>query len=163
VHLSKTEESAMIASSPAVAARPVGDLADVTAVRMDGGDPELAGSACQECGAQAFPRRVHCQECFSMNLVDVGLGAVGRLYSFTVVRVSSSRPTPYAIGYVDLPGGLRVLADIAEGRDPHQEFRCDVAVRLEADEEGWRFRVDEASPARAASAQGLDLEGTAHV
>jgi uncharacterized protein len=98
-----------------------------------------------------------------MNLVDLGLGSVGQLYSFTIVRVSSSRPTPYAIGYVDLPGGLRVLADIAEGLTPEKQLECDVAVRLVADEDGWRFQVDGASSPGPASPQGHDLEESAHV
>ena len=36
--------------------------------------------------------------------------ATGRLYSWSTVHVSASRPVPYTLGYVDLDDGLRVLA-----------------------------------------------------
>jgi uncharacterized OB-fold protein len=139
----------MTVPATVVSTVPVDDLVDLPAVRTGDGEPELVGSSCHNCGAQAFPRRVHCQKCFSTDLVDIGLDRVGQLYSFTVVRVSSSRPTPYAIGYVDLPGGLRILADLARDQDRDEEFGCDTSVRLEIDDDGWRFRPDEATSTEA--------------
>jgi uncharacterized OB-fold protein len=47
----------------------------------------------------------------------------GSLYSYTVVRLGE---TPRALGYVDLPNGLRVLADIS----PLDRLAMDVAVEL---------------------------------
>ena len=53
--------------------------------------------------------------------------ATGRLYSWSTVHVSASRPVPYTLGYVDLDDGLRVLARL-DG-DPGA-LRMDGPVRL---------------------------------
>jgi len=51
----------------------------------------------------------------------------GRLYTWSTVHVSASRPVPYTLGYVDLDDGLRVLVQLAG--DPG-EFQMDGPVRL---------------------------------
>jgi uncharacterized OB-fold protein len=51
----------------------------------------------------------------------------GRLYSWSTVHVSASRPVPYTLGYVDLDDGLRVLA-VLDGEAG--ELRMDGPVRL---------------------------------
>lgn len=51
----------------------------------------------------------------------------GRLYTWSTVYVSASRPVPYTLGYVDLDDGLRVLARL-DG-DPGA-LRMDGPVRL---------------------------------
>lgn len=53
----------------------------------------------------------------------------GRLYSWSTVHVSASRPVPYTLGYVDLDDGLRVLATLA---GDIAELRVDGPVRLVA-------------------------------
>jgi uncharacterized protein len=53
--------------------------------------------------------------------------ATGRLYSWSTVHVSASRPVPYTLGYVDLEDGLRVLA-LLDGDT--SELRMDGPVRL---------------------------------
>jgi uncharacterized OB-fold protein len=46
-------------------------------------------------------------------MVEVALSNQGRLYSWTIVRVAGPGfATPYALGYVDLPEGVRVLAQL---------------------------------------------------
>ncbi|MDB5819273.1 MAG: hypothetical protein JWQ11_2913, partial [Rhizobacter sp.] len=48
--------------------------------------------------------------------------------------ISSSRPTPYTIGYVDFEVGVRVLAQVeANG----VELTCDQPVELRADGDRW--------------------------
>lgn len=53
--------------------------------------------------------------------------ATGRLYSWSTVHVSASRPVPYTLGYVDLDDGLRVLA-LLDG--DAAELRMDGPVQL---------------------------------
>ena len=53
--------------------------------------------------------------------------ATGRLYSWSTVHVSASRPVPYTLGYVDLDDGRRVLAQL-DGEAG--ELRMDGPVRL---------------------------------
>jgi uncharacterized protein len=84
----------------------------------DGADLALLGSLCQGCATHYFPRAVSCRnpECEDKILTDAELGRTGSLYSWTVQHY---RPPalfraddwqPSALGLVEVPEGLRVLA-----------------------------------------------------
>ena len=84
----------------------------------DGAGLALLGSCCTGCGTRYFPRAVSCRnpECETQVLTEVELGRTGTLYSWTVQHY---RPPalfraddwqPSALGLVELPEGLRVLA-----------------------------------------------------
>jgi uncharacterized OB-fold protein len=83
-----------------------------------GAGTALLGSRCTGCGTHYFPRAVSCRnpECTAKELEPAELGRTGTLYSWTVqnyqppalFRVDDWKP--YAIGVVELPEGLRVLA-----------------------------------------------------
>jgi uncharacterized protein len=104
------------------------DLEPRPAWRVDGdGVRSLCGSRCVRCAALAFPARASCHRCAGTDLEPADIGTDGLLYSWSTVRVSSSRPVPYTLGYVDLPGSVRVLA-VIEG-DPAL-LRPDCAMRL---------------------------------
>ena len=91
------------------------------------GRPELVGSRCHDCGLAAFPERAVCSGCGGDQLGRTPLGRLGTLYSFAAVHVSSTRPTPYTLGYVDLPTGPRVLARIDA---PEEDLAVDMPVAL---------------------------------
>lgn len=76
--------------------------------------PRLLGSSCSACGTSAFPARSFCPACFSGEPVQPAvLSDTGTVFSYTVVRQApGKRPTPYALAYVDLEDGVRVLAQI---------------------------------------------------
>jgi uncharacterized OB-fold protein len=113
---------------------------DAPMVLREGAEARLSGCRCEGCGAVHFPSRLICFECTSDRLVPHALGPGGTLYGWTTVRVSSSRPVPYAIGYVDLPDGVRVLADLTG--DP-EALRHDGPVRLVVDAAGeWSFTAE---------------------
>jgi uncharacterized OB-fold protein len=77
-----------------------------------------------------------------MNLAPLALSTDGVLYSWTTVHASSTRPTPYTIGYVDLPEGVRLLADIVS---TPSSASFDAQVRLVTDDEGaWAFSFSDA-------------------
>jgi len=104
------------------------DLAPGPAWRVDAdGEPGLAGSRCERCGALGYPARAACHRCAGTVLAPAALSPAGRLYSWSTVHVSASRPVPYTLGYVDLPEGVRVLAQVAG--DPAL-LTPDCAVRL---------------------------------
>lgn len=76
-----------------------------------GQGPELLGGYCPTCDQHYFPRPPRCPNCLD-NVEEKSLGAAGKLYTYTVVRVRPpyGLPSPYGLGYVDLDGnGLRVL------------------------------------------------------
>lgn len=123
---------------------PAADLAvDArSAVVSAGGAWQLAGSECAHCGAVTFPSRTICHQCLSSDVRTAPVGSAGELYSWSTVYVSSSRPVPYTLGYVDLPRGLRVLAVI--DADP-ASLRIGQQVRLAVGDGSWVFVPGEAA------------------
>jgi len=86
------------------------ELLDLTADK-----PRLRISHCNECGHDTFPVAPVCPSCMSLDMAEQPMDGSGTLYSFSVVHVAPKHwNAPYAIGYVDLPGGLRVLGQIQQ-------------------------------------------------
>ncbi len=115
------------------------------------GTGHLLGSRCRSCGAHFFPIREACSGCLSDDLETVRLSRSGTVYTYTVVRQSTPAFTvPYALGYVDLPEGVRVMGQIS--CEP-EELAIGMAVELvvepfgEDDDgnvlHGYRFRPTE--------------------
>lgn len=105
-------------------------------ISTDGG-PRLRGGECQRCQRRFFPMRPQCPYCAAQVPRIVALPSRGTLYSYAVVFVSSSRPVPYTLGYVDLEGNVRVLASI-DGSDGLQP---DMPVTLAVSDVGdWSFK-----------------------
>lgn len=76
----------------------------------------LLGSRCESCGTTFFPAHVLCVRCLSSeHMQAVRLSRRGTVYTYTVVHQSTPEfPTPYVLAYVDLPEGVRVLAQLSE-------------------------------------------------
>ena len=79
-----------------------------------GEEPRLIADRCLRCGELFFPKKGNglCTACQSTELEGIPLSPRGRIYSYTVVM---RRPpdyyrgeVPYAIGFVELPEGIRV-------------------------------------------------------
>ena len=101
-----------------------------------GDGTRLLASRCRGCGSVYFPRSLSCRHprCTDKAPQDILLGPQGTLYSFTV---QAYRPpalfvlddwAPYALGLVELPEGLRVMAMLT-GRAP-QDWRIGEPVAL---------------------------------
>ena len=88
----------------------------------------LTGSRCRDCGTVAFPAARGCQSCGHRSMVDQQLSSRGTVWGFTVQRFAPKSPpyvvpaggfVPFAVGYVELPEGVKVeavldCADFAE-------------------------------------------------
>jgi uncharacterized OB-fold protein len=96
----------------------------------------LLGSECNRCGWKFFGVRVVCPGCGGREWKEVLFGSSGTLYSYSTVHISSVRPVPYTIGYVDLDEGVRVLATIAGDPD---KLAPDIRVDLVPVAESWAF------------------------
>lgn len=104
----------------------------------------LQGSQCRSCTRSFFPVKIVCPYCGADAPVHVALPAHGSLYSFTTVHVSSSRKTPYLLGYVDLSPSIRVLSLLTGNA---ATLQLDAPVQLQVDAQGgWSF----AAPAEVA-------------
>ncbi len=89
--------------------------------------PHLIAGRCKACGKYTFPKYYACPFCFSDELEDAPLSQKGTLQSFTIVRRSlPGYPVPYALGLVDFPEGVRVMAQI-ETKNP-EELRLDMEM-----------------------------------
>jgi uncharacterized protein len=81
-------------------------------LRLSGeGSPALEGSRCPECGDSFYPPRHVCLNCYHEGLDVVPLSRNGKLYTFTIARMSlpgAIVSAPYVIAQVELPEGVIV-------------------------------------------------------
>ncbi len=92
------------------------------------GAPRLIGGRCRKCEALSFPRAAVCTNCLSEDIADVELAHEGTLYSYSIVHQAPKGWTvPYALGYIDLPNNVRVLAHLDA---PADKLSIDMPMRL---------------------------------
>jgi uncharacterized OB-fold protein len=91
-------------------------------------------SKCKGCGSVWFPPRLICSGCGKKEFEQVTLSDRGKVQTFTVIRVAPtefSDEAPYAVGIVELEGGVPIqcqivdcaLEDIKIGMPVKIEFR----------------------------------------
>jgi uncharacterized OB-fold protein len=84
--------------------------------------PRLIGSQCRRCGTVTFPRQGSCPRCTSEDVGERLLSPCGTLWTWTVQCFPPKSPPyaggadfePYAVGYVELPGEVRVEARLTD-------------------------------------------------
>ena len=116
-------------------------MADVVPVREgifveDAEGGRLLGNKCSSCGRLFFPKARFCSACFNKDMEEVVLSRRGKLYSYTIGHMPSTHfQPPYAVGFVDMPEGIRVFAPLkmTEGRP----FKVGMAMEVVI-EELWR-------------------------
>jgi len=72
---------------------------------------------CQNCRKVAFPPRQVCSACQGEAFEPVVLSDEGALVTWTVIHVAPkgfAMQTPYVVGIVELPEGVRVTAQIVD-------------------------------------------------
>ncbi|MFN3599882.1 MAG: Zn-ribbon domain-containing OB-fold protein [Dietzia sp.] len=88
--------------------------------------PRLRGSRCEHCATVAFPASVSCQRCGGSETTGIDLSTTGTVWTATIQRFPPKSPpyvppaggfSPYAVGYVALPDGVKVEA-LLEGTSP---------------------------------------------
>lgn len=97
---------------------------------------ELRGSRCPKCGVAAYPAGMTCPRC-AASMTPTVLADEGILWTWTVQRFAPKSPPyepgpgefePFAVGYVELPDGVRIEAIIDV--DDLDDLRIDMPVRL---------------------------------
>jgi uncharacterized OB-fold protein len=91
-----------------------------TGLFTDGEPPALLGSRCAACGAHHFPRHDACPYCAAEDPEATELSGHGTLWAWTAVTAPPPGyrgETPYGMGVVELPEGIRVITRLTEG-DP---------------------------------------------
>ena len=119
--------------------------------------PRLLGSKCASCGTPYFPRSAVCHnpECRESKMEEASFGPRGTLWSCAIQNYPPPAParyeepyTPYALGMVDMPEGLRVLGRISTDDPEGVQVGAEVELvleRLYLDEDGnevitWKFK-----------------------
>jgi uncharacterized OB-fold protein len=89
----------------------------------------LLANRCKSCGQIFFPKAIFCLACLNDNLEELKLGRRGQLYSFTVAHMPSMHfQPPYAIGYIDMPEGVRIFAPLVI--DENKSFRVGMKMEI---------------------------------
>lgn len=98
----------------------------------------LVGRRCAACAVTVYPAQEHCPRCGAAMWV-LTLSTVGTLWTWTVQRFAPKSPPyvaseggfePFAVGYVELPEGVRVAAVL--DADDLDAVRIGAPVRIEA-------------------------------
>ncbi len=100
-------------------------------------EPRLIGGRCAACGTTTFPNQAGCPRCGAQSLDEVRLASRGRLWAWTTQEFAPPTPPyagargpdfePFGVGYVELPGELRVEARLTE----HRPERLRVGMEME--------------------------------
>lgn len=90
-------------------------------------NPALLASRCGQCGIATFPAAESCMACSGQDVSIEELPRKGTLWTWTVQQFMPKSPyhsnetpetfQPYGVGYVELPGGVRVEGRLTEN-DP---------------------------------------------
>ena len=90
-------------------------------------NPALLASRCNGCGIASFPAAESCMACSGQDVSLEELPGRGTLWTWTVQQFMPKTPynsgespetfKPYGVGYVELPGGVRVEGRLTES-DP---------------------------------------------
>ncbi len=131
-----------------------------------GDEPALVGSQCTTCSTVFFPRTAgFCRnpDCNGEEFADTELSRRGRVWSYTDAQYQPPPPyipatdpyVPFALAAVELPEGIVVLGQVADGYTVG-DFKVGdemelVVETLYADETGdrtiWRWRPTSVEPA----------------
>ena len=112
--------------------------------------PQLIGSRCLECGNHVFPPQDGCPKCMATNMEQAELATKGTLWAWTVQGFPPKAPPylgddnpktfkPYGVGYVELPGQVKVEARLTEADPAKLKIGMEmemVLVPLTTDEDG---------------------------
>jgi uncharacterized OB-fold protein len=95
------------------------------------GQAALLGNSCGNCGTKFFPARSVCPHCWDTGILSpYRFCGPGKLYAASVIRVAPAGfQQPYAVGLVDLPEGVRIMAQLEV--DPSEWNRLSPGLTME--------------------------------
>ena len=112
-------------------------------------EPQLIGSRCTECAITTFPAQASCPRCASTAMEEQMLARRGRLWAWTTQDFPPPSPpyagptgkafVPFAVGYVELPGEVKVEARLTETDPSVLEIGMEMELALvpfRTDDEG---------------------------
>ena len=95
---------------------------------------EFRYQQCANCGTIVWHPRAHCTGCVDGDLQWHTSAGLGKIYSFSVVRLSYHPffrgEAPYAVAYVDLDEGPRFLTNVVGVDDPAADVHIGQRVKV---------------------------------
>jgi uncharacterized OB-fold protein len=109
----------------------------------------LLANRCKSCGQIFFPKALFCFTCLTEDMEEVKLSRRGKLYSYTIGHMPSLHfQPPYAIGYIEMPEGVKVFAPLKMMEDRPLKIGMEMEVFIDTlwqqgDNEviGYKFRA----------------------
>ncbi len=126
-------------------------------------EPQLIGSRCRSCGQVYFPSQRSCARCTAQDMEEHLLPRRGQLWTWTIQGFPPKSPpyagpevtpkdfTPYGVGYVELPGELRVESRLTTADPGELEIGMPmelVVVPFKTDEQGREVMMFAFRPAK---------------
>ena len=101
---------------------------------------ELKYQTCDDCNEVVFTPRLHCTKCGSGNLSWQTSKGEGTVYTYSVIR-QTRHPQfvdlgAYAIAYVDLDEGFRIMTNVVGVENPIDDIKCGMRVKLAWHDQG---------------------------
>lgn len=94
----------------------------------------LTYQVCRACTKVVFYPRAHCPHCGGRDLEWRDSRGLGTVYTYSVVRLNRhpafAELGPYAVAYVDLDEGFRMLTNIVGVQDPVKDVRIGMRVKV---------------------------------
>ncbi|MCB1702403.1 MAG: OB-fold domain-containing protein [Halioglobus sp.] len=110
--------------------------------------PALLASRCKSCGIASFPVAQSCMACSGQDVAVEELPGRGTLWTWTIQQFMPKSPynsgetpetfRPYGVGYLELPGGVRVEGRLTEN-DP---AKLEVGMEMEVVFDTWRTEAN---------------------
>jgi uncharacterized OB-fold protein len=101
-------------------------------------DKQLRYQQCDNCSTVIWHPRRHCTGCTAGTLRWHTASGQGAIYTFSVVRQSYHpffrSQVPYAVAWIDLDEGPRLLSNVVGVADPATELACGQRVEVEWEE-----------------------------
>lgn len=101
-------------------------------------EKKLTYQQCNNCGAVMFYPRAVCTSCTSSDLKTKVASGKGTVYTYSVVRQSYHpffrTQVPYAVAWIDLEEGPRLLANLTGVADVRTDVKCGMAVEVQWEE-----------------------------
>ena len=108
-------------------------------------EKKLIYQQCDDCGTVVFYPRAHCTGCVGGNLSWHTASGRGTVYTFSVVRKAEHpffrTQVPYAVAWIDLDEGPRILSNIVGVDDPATDIEVGARVMVE-----WEMHDELALP-----------------
>ena len=101
-------------------------------------DKQLCYQQCSDCDTVVYYPRSHCTGCVGGNLEWKTASGLGTIYTFSIIRQSYHpffrSQVPFAVAWVDLDEGPRILSNIVGPKDPAAELEIGQRVSVDWEE-----------------------------